>query len=131
MRQLRHHVARMTGALGDPQVPARTRHTAAARVLGLPVPTESVDAGPAVLPRGGAEVARPTPAPQDVSDLRRRCRRRRVARRTRTAAGVLAVAAGAVASVAWTDADLGRLAVSGGVMVVLILAWLVLRRVLR
>jgi len=29
------------------------------------------------------------------------------------------------------DADLGRLAVSGDAMVVLILAWLVLRRVLR
>jgi len=85
-------------------------------VLGLPVLTESVDTGSAVLPRGEAGIARPAPAAQDVSDLRRTYRRRRVARRAR---------------IAWTDANFGRLAVSGAAMVVLILAWLVLRRVLR
>lgn len=66
-----------------------------------------------------------------TADVRHRYRRRRVARRARTVTGGLAVAAGAVASIAWTNADFGRLAGFGAAMVTLILVWFVLRRSLR
>jgi hypothetical protein len=122
--------ALLTGALGDQQAPARARHVAAASVLGLPVPADAVDATPAA-GAGGQPSGTVAVAPTDTSSIRCRYRRRRVVRRTRTASGVLAVAAGAAASVAWTDGDLGRLAAAGGAMVVLILVWLVLRRLVR
>lgn len=131
--------ALLTGALGDQQRPALARHVAAAQVLGLPMPSAALDPGSATSARTEAGVAlsaaestsaQDGPEPQDAVELQRRYRRRRVARRTCTATGALTVAAGAVASIAWTDADLDRLAVFGAAMVVLILAWLVLRRVL-
>jgi hypothetical protein len=118
---------KLAGALGDQQVPARSRHTAAASVLGLPVPAGSVDAGSAVSAAGSVVPV----VPADVSAVQRRYRGRRIVRRARTGSGVLAVAAGAVASIAWTDGDVGRLAVAGGAMAVLILVWLVLGRLLR
>lgn len=122
--------ALLAGALGDQQLPARARHAAASSVLGLPVPADAVDAAPAVGPGGRVPVTVPV-APTDTFSIQRRYRRRRVVRRTRTASGVLAVAAGAVASIAWTDGELGRLVVAGGAMVALILVWLVLRRLVR
>lgn len=96
-------------------------------MLGLPVV-------PGVRAQRGGEVALPPPTaidPAGLGELRRRYRRRRIVRRTRTGTGGLAVAAGAVASIAWTDGNLGRFAIFGGATVVLVLARLVLRRVLR
>lgn len=117
-------------ALADQQRPALARHVAAARVLGLPMPPAALDPG-ATSSRSGTNVVVRRPSAVSATDVGRRYRRRLVARRAQTVTGVAALAAGTAASFAWTDGDLGRLAVSGGVMAVLILVWLVLRRVLR
>jgi hypothetical protein len=123
----------LTGALGDQRLPAAVRHAAAARVLGLPVPPSPAAVGSSLVPQSATDVGS-SPLPRtgaDESELQARYRRRRVARRARTGVGGLAVAAGVAASIAWTDADFGRLGVFGGVMVVLVLGWLLLRRALR